>query len=76
MLSYIVQISERYEQSHGFKPNLLYLNKEHLQHLRDGFDESIEIPQIMNMLGMELILDNECTHPHVSWVQMTRQQLA
>jgi hypothetical protein len=76
MLSHIVRIVERFERKHGMRPNLLHMNRDQLAHLQAGFDKHVELQQVMKMLQMELIIDNECTHPHVSWVQMTRQNIA
>lgn len=70
MLAYIYRLVTSFEQEHGVHPNLLYINQDHLEHLKDAFDSRFTIYEIMSMLNMEVILDNSSVHPHVCWTQM------
>ena len=70
MLSFIYNLVQSFETSHGMRPNLLYLNQTHLQHLKQGFSEEYDLFQITNMLQMEIIIDNEAVHPHVAWTRL------
>ena len=74
MLGYLYRVVTGFEREHGMRPNLLYINQEHLQHLKDSFDERISISQIMNMLKMEVIVDQSSVHPHVCWAQAAQHK--
>lgn len=74
MLDYIYRIVTGFERQHGIRPNLLYINRQHLQHLKLSFDESLSMHQIMNLLSMELIIDPASVHPHVCWAQAGRRK--
>lgn len=67
MLSFIVRLVSEFEQEHGYSPNLLYLNEKHLSRLRQGFDPSYDVFDIMAMLGMEMVVASDIAHPHVAW---------
>jgi hypothetical protein len=70
MLSFIYNLVNNFETSHGLRPNLLYLNETHLHHLAEGFSDEYDLFEIMNMLQMEIIIDNEAVHPHVAWTRI------
>ena len=70
MLSFINRLVREFEREHGIKPNLLYLNRFHIEHLKAAFDENYSMNQIMEMLEMELIIENDISHPHVAWTQL------
>ncbi len=76
MLSFIYNLVSNFESSHGIRPNLLYLNEDHLHHLSDEFSEEYDLFQIMNMLQMEFIIDNETMHPHVAWTRIMNTKTA
>jgi len=70
MLSFICNLANNFESSHGMRPNLLYINPTHLQHLQDGFSPDYDLFSIMNMLEMEFIIDKEIVHPRVAWTHL------
>jgi hypothetical protein len=70
MLSFIYRLVNDFESTHDLRPNLLYLNEEHLQHLKDGFSKEYDLFRIMQTLGMEIIIDRGCVHPHVAWTRI------
>lgn len=73
MLSFINRLIRDFEHEHGIHPNLLYLNRFHVEHLKTAFDTDYSMSQILNTLRMELIIDNDCTQPHVAWTQMAQR---
>jgi hypothetical protein len=73
MLSFINRLVREFEHEHGIRPNLLYLNRFHVEHLKTSLDTSYSMPQILGLLGMELIIENDITQPHVAWTQMAQR---
>ena len=79
MLSYIYQIAYHFEHTHELRPNTLYLNQEHFEHLRNEFADPDDIDAISNYLAMHLILSRDSAHPHVahhrnSWINPISQR--
>lgn len=73
MLGYIYRLVVGFEREHGMRPNLLYINPTHLQHLKSSFDERFSIGDIMDMLKLEVIIDSASVHPHVCWTQTAQR---
>jgi len=67
MLDYIYRLTRNFEKAHSFKPNLLHLNQQHCEHLKLSFSTDLSLQQIINILGMEVIIDQDVIHPKVSW---------
>lgn len=67
MLSYIFRLVRNFEQEHGIHPNLLYINPEHASHLKLSLDEQFTFQRIAELLHMEMIINQDIVHPHVSW---------
>ena len=76
MLSFINRLVRDFELEHGIHPNLLYLNRFHVEHLKTSFETNYSMPQILDLLGMELIIENDITQPHVAWTQMGQRVAA
>ena len=76
MLSFIYNLVNNFESSHGIRPNLLHLNDSHLQHLIDGFSDDYDLVQIMDFLKLEIIIDREVIHPRVSWSRHLEKKVA
>ena len=70
MLGFIYSLVREFEVEHGIRPNLLYLNRFHAEHLKAAFDQDYSLPQIMSVLEMELMIENDMMHPHVAWTQV------
>ena len=67
MLSFIYQLAHGFEQEHGFRPNVLYLNRTHFDQLQGQLAEIHNLGTMSKLLGMEIVLDDELTQPHVAW---------
>lgn len=76
MLSFIYRLVRDFEKEHGIHPNLLYLNQAHMHFLREQMSSAKQLDDIVNLLGMEIIITQEATHPHVAWVQLAWQRKA
>ena len=76
MLSFINRLVREFEQEHGFHPNLLYLNRFHLEHLKASFNADYSMQQILDLIGMEVIIENDIIHPHVAWTQIAKRVAA
>ncbi len=67
MLDYIYRLMRDFDKEHGFSPNLLHLNQHHCAYLKSSFDPDLTLHKIMNILGMEVMIDQEVIHPYTSW---------
>jgi hypothetical protein len=66
MLSYIYQLAYRFEHEHDLRPNTLYLNNRHFEHLRHEFADPDDISSITHYLGMHIVLTREVSHPRLA----------
>jgi hypothetical protein len=73
MLSFVLRLTQEFELEHGFYPNLLYLNRFHAEHLKAAFDLDYTMAQILEILDMELIIQDDITHPRVVWSQIAQR---
>jgi hypothetical protein len=65
MISFVMKLVNDFEEKHGCRPNLLYVNSEHLKRLCEDFDQGTDIQRISEMLEMEIIVSLDAVHPHV-----------
>jgi len=75
MLGHIYSLINRFEQSHGISPNLLYLNPIHYEHLKAALDESYTLTRIIELLHMDIIIQSDRIHPHAVWIH-AKQRIA
>ena len=75
MLAFIMGMLQTYENSFGFRPQLVYLNQKHLTQLLT------ECPWLNSVddrpaLGFRIVLisENEPSHPKVVWIPPMRRQ--
>jgi hypothetical protein len=76
MLSFIYRLVREFENEHGMKPNVLYLNAIHFRRLCQDFVDPDDIEAIINRLDMEIVIDNNALHPHMSRVKTSQRQAA
>ena len=76
MLSHIFRLIKNFEQEHGIHPNLLHLNRNHVDHLKAAFEDTYSLEKIMNVLDMELIIEQDIMHPHVAWTTVAQLKIA
>ena len=67
MLSFLFHLAHDFELSHGYQPNLLYINQAHFDVLRQQLAEIQDLDKLSQFLGMDIVFSEEATHPHVVW---------
>ncbi len=67
MLSYLYRLANGFEGEHGYRPNVLYLNRHHFSQLRTDLANIHGLGELVHFLGMEIVIDSEVTHPRVSY---------
>jgi hypothetical protein len=67
MLGQLYRIASEFERRHGVAPNLLYLNYQHFDQLRDVLPGLESNKKLLRQPGLQLILQNDRVHPGVAW---------
>lgn len=67
MLSFLYRIATEFEASHGYPPNLLYINPEHFAILRSQLASIPHLEGLSQFLGMDIVLTDDAMHPHIAW---------
>jgi hypothetical protein len=70
MLSYILGIAFRFERKHGFLPNLLYLNQEHMRRLCAELGVSA-VMKLSERLGLVVMVYPDLAHPQVVYLHQS-----
>jgi hypothetical protein len=68
MLSFIYRIYREFELEMGYRPNVLFINPEHLKCLVDEMGEEPGLPSVRERLGMEILMREDAVHPGVAWL--------
>ena len=66
MLSHIVNLVSTYEQSHGIRPNLVFMNETHYSYLREELPGVRDHDDVTNIIGVDIALSDEALRPHVA----------
>ena len=74
MLSYIYRIASEFRREHGYPPNTLFLNRQHLARLRLEF-AGVRVEKMVESLGMEIRVEQETGHPHVGWFDTAQKNV-
>ena len=67
MLSFLYRLVRAFRQEHGYSPNVVVMNAQHYQRLRENVPEMLDYGSVSHFLMMEIILSEESVHPHVGW---------
>jgi hypothetical protein len=67
MLSFLYKLATDFEREHGHRPNLLYISPQHFQSLRYDLASIKGLGELVRFLGMEIVLEPEASHPHLSY---------
>ncbi len=74
MLSFIYRLFTEFRKEHGIAPNLLYLSPLQMRSLRNQL-EAMRVEDLHRLLGMELVISDEVSHPHVAWCEAARRHI-
>lgn len=66
MLSFIYRLAMDFQRTHGEKPNMLYLNRFHFEHLRTGFEDPEDVETMMLTLGMTIMITEDAINPRLA----------
>jgi hypothetical protein len=66
MLSFIYRLMREFERQYGEKPNTLYLNRFHFEHLRTACADPDDIAAMTQLLGMMIMITEDAVNPHLA----------
>lgn len=66
MLSFIYRLAMDFEREHGERPNVLYLNRFHFEHVRAGFADPDDLETMMQVLGMTIMITEDAINPRLA----------
>jgi hypothetical protein len=75
MLSFIVSLASHYQDRHGVRPNLVYMNETHYEYLREELPGLREHRDVIAMLGMDIALSDEAVRPHVATATLSAEHI-
>jgi len=73
MLSFLYRLMRSFREEHGYRPNVVVMNSRHYRLLQGNLAELEGYPEISHLLGMEIMLSEECVHPHVGWMPQAKR---
>jgi hypothetical protein len=74
MLSYLYRLATGFQHSHGYRPNLVYLNRLHYRMLQENLAGMTGEDEIARFLGMDVIISPDIRHPDVAWMSHGRRK--
>lgn len=75
MLSFIVTLVNNYQNHHGARPNLVYMNETHYEYLREELPGVRGHEDVVALLGLDIALSDNATHPHVATVKLADEHI-
>jgi hypothetical protein len=75
MLSFIVSLVNHYEEHHGARPNLVYMNETHYEYLREELPGIRGHEGIVAILGVDIALSDSAIHPHVATAKLAAEHI-
>ena len=74
MLSFLYRLARQFELRHGYKPNVLYLNHNYFMRLQRELAAIHNLDELTHFLGMEIILEQDNTQPHLAWSSLDQSR--
>lgn len=75
MLSHIVTLVSSYEQHHGMRPNVVYMNETHYGYLREELPFVRDHNDVVAILGVDIALNDEAMHPQAAIVRFAAENI-
>ena len=75
MLSFIVSLASNYQERHGERPNLVYMNETHYEYLREELPGVRDHHGVVAIIGMDIALSDEAIHPHVATARLSAEHI-
>lgn len=75
MLSHIVSLVKDYEQHHGARPNVVYMNETHYGYLREELPWVRDHGDVVAILGIDIALCDEALQPQVATVRFMSENI-
>jgi len=75
MLSHIVNLVSEYEQFHGARPNVVYMNETHYGYLREELPGVRDHTDVVTILGVDIALSDETLRPQVATVRFAAENI-
>lgn len=76
MLSFLYRLSRAFDDEHGYRPNAVVMNAGHYRLLQASLPDAVNYADLTRLLGMEIILSEDCVHPHVAWMPQAQHASA
>jgi hypothetical protein len=76
MLSFLYRLMRSFRQEHGYRPNVVVMNAAHYRLLQENLAAVRDHTELDRLLGMEIILSEDCIHPHVGWMPQAQRATA
>lgn len=73
MLSFLYRLARTYRQEHGYRPNIVIMSTLHFRLLQGSLPEIADYSDLSRLLGMDVMLSEDCLHPHVAWMPLARR---
>lgn len=75
MFSHIVSLVQDYEQGHGMRPNVVYMNETHYSYLREEMPGVRDHNEVVRILGVDIALADDILHPQVATVRFAAENI-
>jgi len=75
MFSHIVNLVKDYEQGHGMRPNVVYMNEVHYGYLREEMPGVRDHNEVVRILGVDIALADDVLHPQVATVRFAAENI-
>lgn len=76
MLSFLYRLARTFDYEHGYRPNTVIMSAEHYRLLWASIPEAGDYQELKQILGMDVILSQDCVHPHVAWTPSAQRAVA
>lgn len=73
MLSFLYRLARTFHREHGYKPNVVVMSRQHFRQLQQSLPVFADSTDLARQIGMDIILSEDCLHPHVAWLPQVRR---